>query len=182
MIIPFLVWNSYRFGMKFIPLWYDINTVFGMKFIPFLVWNSYRFWYAQCKKRNHTYFGMNFIPLFLLCINSFTGPPQQWKLLSPSFLVHKQACTCFTARPCRLKRCCRMFPAYKQVCTSCTGPPQRFLYLYLNFQRPARASQPLFSGENGVAWRFPHINRLAPASKDLPSSENCFLSLSCNRS
>ena len=58
----FLVWNSYLFGMKFIPflVWVSYR---------FLVWNSYRFWYAQCKKWN-TYFGMNFVP-FLQWSNSF---------------------------------------------------------------------------------------------------------------
>ena len=52
-------------------LWMKIILSCGMMTIPFLVWLSmvwfsYHFWYAQCKQWNHTYFGMKFIPLFLL--------------------------------------------------------------------------------------------------------------------
>ena len=87
-----LVWWSYLFGMKLIPFWYEVHTFLtflvwkSYRFwyeiqLFFLVWNSYRFWYAQCKKRNHTYFGMNFIPLFLQWMNC----GQFW----PGTLVHR---------------------------------------------------------------------------------------------
>ena len=95
----------------------------------------------------------------------FTGAPQWRKLLSPSFLAIKQACTYFTAPPRRRKRLFSEFHAHEQVCTSFTGPPQGrklFLYLYWHFHKPARDSMPLFGGENGVVWCFPHINRLPP--------------------
>ena len=111
---------------------------------------------------------------------SFTGPPQWRKLLSPSFLAPKQACTSFAAPIPRLKRLFRVFPAHKHVCTSCTGPLQwwkLFLDLYWHFHRPARASQPLFGGENGVVLCFQHMNWFSPASQDLHSCENCFLFL-----
>ena len=53
-------------------LWMKIILSCGMMTVPFLVWLSmvwfsYHFWYAQCKQWIHTYFGMKFIPLFLLC-------------------------------------------------------------------------------------------------------------------
>ena len=47
------VWMSYHF-------WCVYHTLI-------VVWKSYRFWYAQCKQWNHTFFGMNLTPPFLLC-------------------------------------------------------------------------------------------------------------------
>ena len=113
-------------------------------------------------------------------INRFAPPPQRRKLLPRSLLELKQACMCFKAPPRRLKQRCRMFPTYKQVCTSCTGPPQwwkLFLHLFWHLNRPARASQHLLGGENGVIGCVPYINRIAPASQELHSGENCFLHL-----
>ena len=63
----------------------------------------------------------------------FTGRQQGWKLLPPSFLSLKQACTCFTAPLRRLKWRCKVFPAHKHVCTSFTGLPQLRNLLFPSF-------------------------------------------------
>ena len=52
-IILWAVWMSYHF-------WCVCHTLI-------VVWKSYHFWYAQCKQWNHTFFGMNLTPPFLLC-------------------------------------------------------------------------------------------------------------------
>ena len=64
---------------------------------------------------------------------SFTGPPQWWKVLSLSFLAVKQGCTCIRAPPRRLKRFYQVLPTHTQACTSFTGPPQWWKMLSSSF-------------------------------------------------
>ena len=70
------------------------------------------------------------------------------------FPAHKQACTSFTGPPQWLKLLSRSFLALKQACSCFTAPPRRLKRLY-------RVS-------------FPDKHRLARASQDLHSGENCF--------
>ena len=89
---------------------------------------------------------------------------------------------CFTTAHWRLKRRCRVLPAHKQVCTICRGPPQ-WWKLLSQFLMALKLACTCFTGhlggENGDIGWFPYINRLATASQDLHSGENCFLHLFC---
>ena len=84
-----------------------------------------------------------------------------------SFLAPKQACSSFIGPPRRLKRFLSdLSRTYRQDCTSFTGPQQRCKLQDLSWHlnRLARASQDLHSGENcfpDLSW---HLNRLVRAS------------------
>ena len=89
---------------------------------------------------------------------------------------------CSKAPPRRLKRRCSVFPAYKQVSSSFTGPPHLWKLLspfFLALKQACTCFTAHLGGENGVIGCFPYINRLATASQDLHSGENCFLYLYC---
>ena len=91
-----------------------------------------------------------------------------------------QASTCFTAPPRRLKQRYQVVHAYKQACTNLTGPSQPWNLL----SRSSLAHKQAYTCFT-APWRwikrrdqvFPTMNRLALASQDFHSSENCFLNL-----